>query len=58
LGRIYGRQIIGFFSRYYQTALYVLIATAVAAGIGALVFFLRRRHNMEKQDIPSNGGSD
>jgi membrane protein YqaA with SNARE-associated domain len=39
LGRIYGRQMIAFFSRYYQPMLYVLIALAVAAGIGALVYF-------------------
>jgi len=57
LGRIYGRQIVGFFSRYYQPALDVLIAMAVAAGIGALLYFLRRRHNV-KRDMPSNGGSD
>ncbi len=39
LGRIYGRQMIGFFSRYYQPMLYVLIALAVTSGIGALIYF-------------------
>jgi membrane protein YqaA with SNARE-associated domain len=40
LGRIYGQQIISFFSRHYRTAMYVLIAIAIAAGIGALIYFL------------------
>ena len=39
VGGIYGRQMIGFFSRYYQPMLYVLVALAVMAGIGALVYF-------------------
>jgi hypothetical protein len=39
LGRIYGQQMISFFSRHYRSALYVLIALAVAAGIGALIYF-------------------
>ncbi len=46
-GRIYGRQMIDFFALHYQTAMYALIALAVAAGIGALVYFkwYRPRHN-------------
>ena len=39
LGRIYGRQMISFFSRHYRQSLYVLIALAVMAGIGALIYF-------------------
>jgi membrane protein YqaA with SNARE-associated domain len=39
LGRIYGHQMIGFFSRHYQPVLYVLIALAVGVGIGALIYF-------------------
>jgi uncharacterized membrane protein YdjX (TVP38/TMEM64 family) len=39
LGRIYGQQIIGFFSRHYRPLLYFLISLAVAAGIGTLVYF-------------------
>jgi membrane protein YqaA with SNARE-associated domain len=38
-GRIYGRRMIDFFSRYYRPTLYFLIALAVMAGIGALVYF-------------------
>jgi len=39
LGRIYGRQMIDFFSRNYKPALYALTAAAVAGGIGAIVYF-------------------
>ena len=39
LGRIYGRQMIGFFSHYYRPLLYALIALAVMAGVGALAYF-------------------
>jgi membrane protein YqaA with SNARE-associated domain len=39
LGRIYGQQIINFFSRHYRAMLHLLIWLAVAAGIGALVYF-------------------
>ncbi len=31
---------ISFFSRHYRTAMYVLIAMAIAAGAGALIYFL------------------
>jgi uncharacterized membrane protein YdjX (TVP38/TMEM64 family) len=43
LGSVFGRRLIGFFSMCYQPVLYVLIALAVAAGIGALIYFSRRR---------------
>jgi len=39
LSKVYGRQMIGFFSRHYQTMQYALVALAVAAGIGAVVYF-------------------
>jgi membrane protein YqaA with SNARE-associated domain len=39
LGRIYGQQMIDFFLRHYRLALHVLIALAVTAGLGALVYF-------------------
>jgi membrane protein YqaA with SNARE-associated domain len=40
LGRIYGQQMISFFSRHYRPALYVMIALAVAAGVGTLVYYI------------------
>jgi len=39
LGRVYGQQMIGFFTRNYRPLLYVLISVTVTAGIGALVYF-------------------
>ena len=39
LGRIYGQKMIDFFSRHYRPAMYALIALAVAAGVGALVYY-------------------
>ena len=39
LGRTYGRQMIGFFSRHYRPMMYFLIALAVMGGLGALVYF-------------------
>ena len=50
LGRIYGRRMIGFFSRYYQPMLYVLIALAVTAGIGALVYFKWYRPRAQREE--------
>lgn len=50
LGKTYGRQVIAFFARHYRPMLWVLIAMAVAAGMGALVYFkwYRPRHNAAK----------
>ena len=39
LGRTYGRQMLAFFSTHYRAATYTLIALAVAAGIGALIYY-------------------
>jgi len=43
LGRMYGQRLISFISRYYQPMLYVLIALAITAGIGAAAYFKRYR---------------
>jgi membrane protein YqaA with SNARE-associated domain len=50
LGRIYGQQMIGFFSRHYRPVLYVLIALAVTAGIGALVYFKWYRPKAQREE--------
>lgn len=39
LGRLYGRQMIGFFTRHYRTMLNVLIALVVTTGLVAVVYF-------------------
>jgi len=36
LARIYGQQMIGFFSRHDRPSLYLVISLAVTAGIGAV----------------------
>ena len=50
LGRIYGRQIIGFFSRHYRSMMYVLIAMAVAAGLATLVYFTWYRPKAQRDE--------
>ncbi len=54
--KLYGKNIFGFFSRYYQPALYSLIVLAVVGGIVGLVFYLRHRRNSRprKSDIPEH----
>jgi len=50
LGSIYGRRVIGFFSRYYRPTLYLLIALAVMAGIGALIYFKWYRPRAQREE--------
>lgn len=50
LGRVYGRRMIGFFSHYYHPVLYILIALAVAAGIGTLVYFKWYRPRAQREE--------
>jgi membrane protein YqaA with SNARE-associated domain len=56
LGRIYGLEMIDFFSRHYRAMLYLLIAVAVTGSIGALIYFKRRQcpeqHDKRGQDKP------
>jgi membrane protein YqaA with SNARE-associated domain len=49
-GRAYGRQMIDFFSRYYHPVMYILIAVAVLAGIGALVYFKWYRPRAQREE--------
>ncbi len=55
MGSIYGRQMIGFFSHYYQTVLYILIALAVTASIGALVYFKWYRPRAQREERERGG---
>jgi membrane protein DedA with SNARE-associated domain len=52
LSGVYGRRMIDFFSRRYQTMPYALIALAVTAGIGALVYFKWRRSTARNKSNP------
>jgi len=49
-GRIYGQQMIGFFSLHYRPVMYVLIALAVTAGIGTLVYFKWYRPKAQREE--------
>ena len=55
LGRIYGQQMIGFFSRHYHFLLYVLIFVLVTAGIGTLVYFKWHRPKQRASEARSAG---
>jgi membrane protein DedA with SNARE-associated domain len=48
-GRAYGEQMIGFVSHYYHPMMYVLIALAIAAGIGAAIYFLWYRPKAQRE---------
>jgi len=50
LDRLYGQQMIGFFSRHYRPVLYVLAALAVIAGIGALIYFKWYRPKAQREE--------
>jgi len=50
LGRTYGPRVIGYFSRHYAVMLYLLIALAVAAGVGALVYFKWYRPTVQREE--------
>ena len=50
IGHIYGQSIIGFFSKYYQPVLYALIALAVLAGIGVLLYLKWWRPKHQKDE--------
>jgi membrane protein implicated in regulation of membrane protease activity len=54
LGRIYGAQMIAFFSRHYKPTMYALIALAILTGIGALVYYkwYRPRQNAKNAKLP------
>ncbi len=47
----YGRQIFGFFGKYYKPAFWTLLVLGVVGGIAALIWFkhYRRRHPKEKE---------
>lgn len=43
LGKLYGKQLLGFVSHYYKPILWVLIGLAVAGGIATTIYFIRRK---------------
>lgn len=50
-GRIYGQQMIDFFSRHYRPTMYALTALAVMTGVGALVYFKWHRPTEQRKQI-------
>jgi membrane protein YqaA with SNARE-associated domain len=50
LGRIYGRQMIAFFSRHYRPMMYALIAVAITAGLAALLYFTWYRPKAQRDE--------
>jgi membrane protein DedA with SNARE-associated domain len=50
LGHIYGTQILGWLSRYYQPILYTLIGLAVAGAVAALVYFKWQRPKRQNEE--------
>lgn len=43
LGKVYGKQLLGFVSHYYKPILWLLVGLAVAGGIAATIYFVRRK---------------
>ena len=63
LSKIYGQQMMGFCSRHYHTMLDLLIALAVMAGIGALVYYkwyrpMAQRKASDKAGSQKTGGRE
>jgi len=50
LARACGEQMISFFSKHYQSAIYVLIALAITAGIAAAIYFIWYRPKAQQEE--------
>jgi membrane protein YqaA with SNARE-associated domain len=50
LAHVYGKNIIGWLTRYYHPLLYILIGLAVAGGIGALAYFKWYRPKRQREE--------
>jgi membrane protein DedA with SNARE-associated domain len=57
--KLYGKSIFGFFSRYYQPALYSLIGLSVIGGVVALFYYRRYRRNKRsnKSHVPEHNAA-
>jgi len=52
LGAIYGRHIVRFFAKYYQPALWILLALAVLGGVLTLIGYLRHERKQPESATP------
>jgi membrane protein YqaA with SNARE-associated domain len=50
MAHVYGKQIIGWLTKYYHPLLYILIGLASAGGIGALVYFKWFRPKRQREE--------
>lgn len=50
LAHVYGKDIVGWLSRYYQPLLYALIAAVSAGGMGALLYFKWYRPKRQRKE--------
>ncbi|HXY09782.1 MAG TPA: hypothetical protein VEI52_18205, partial [Terriglobales bacterium] len=50
LARSYSQRMIDFFSLYYRPVMYVLIALAITAGIGAVIYFKWYRPKAQREE--------
>lgn len=57
-GRMYGQQMIAFFSHHYRQTIYLLIALAIAAGVGAAVYFKVHRPKSQKTESEASERGD
>jgi membrane protein YqaA with SNARE-associated domain len=56
LGKRYGQALIDFFSKYYQSALLVLIVLAILGGIAALVYFKWYKPRAQRKSSDQRSG--
>jgi len=48
-GRVYGQQMIAFFSHQYRPTIYLLSALAILASVGAIVYFKFHRPKAQRK---------
>ena len=52
LASIYGREIIGWTRKYYEPILWTFVALVAVGGIGAAIYFWRRKQKSKKEHLP------
>ena len=52
LASIYGREIIGWTRNYYEPILWAFVGLVVLGGVGAAIYFWRRKQKSKKEHLP------